>query len=319
MLLVRSFLVATLAMVFATNCGPSTQTRLIVAVDKDVDATLPEYLSLTVLRDGIPSVADLRVPDKGSLQKLSNAIATVQITLDGDIDAPRDFLITALSAGAVIARGELLGVTTNEPGPLYLQLTLSAVAAKPSVPSAVDAGTNSLLDASQPMANQDTGPITTDAAVMKLDAITSVADAAPPAPLNLITNGGFETGLNRWKTVNGNTAAVPAGPSSAFALRSDAAGAWCQQDATGFVPGRKYVVKATGKGDIVGCTVGVVMGNDVDGEVQRTTVNPFGTAWKTEAKDFVVPTAAAWMFVFIHNNGSPTCWTDDVSILLSDN
>lgn len=316
MLSARVILAATWLVIAATSCGPATQTELFVAIDKDPAAALPEYLSVTVLRDGTPSVVDLRVPDKGSLTSNANPIATVQITLDGNVFATRDISVSAVSGGAVVAKAELLGVRIGATASRRLQLSLSSTSDSLSVPMNQDAGVPSPTDAALSTPKPDAAASATDGAIAKLDAPKPVVDTAPPAPVNLISNGGFEAGVTKWKTVNGNTAAVAAGPSSAFALRSDTAAAWCQQETPGFIRGQTYVLTATGKGDVVGCTVGVVCGNDVDGEIQRNIASPFGTTWKTEARDFVVPAAATWMFVFIHNNGSPTCWTDDVSLLL---
>jgi hypothetical protein len=321
----RAALASTILALLAWGCSPAPQTLLVVSVDKDPEAPLPEYLLINVLRGGNPTVTDLRVPASGVLSKLANPIATVQITLDGDVSTPRDLQISAVSQGIVISKVEQLGVTTNAMNAVELQLTLSPIGSdiaplpiKPDA-SAVDPGPSTTpptvdAGASPP---QDAAPIVPDAAVVKMDAAKLAPDTAPPLPTNLVTNGGFESGATQWKTVNGNVAAVSAGPSSAFALRSDTAGAWCQQDIRGFATSKTYVLKATGKGDIAGCTVGVVMGNDSNGEIQRNTADAFGTTWTTKTKDFVVPSAATWMFVFIHNNGSPACWTDDVSITLN--
>jgi len=297
----------------AWGCSPSPQTLLVVSIDKAPEAELPEYLLVNVLREGSPTVTDLRVPAVGVLSKLTNPIATVQIALDGDVASPRDLQVSALSKGIVIAQAALLGVTSNA----NLQLTLSYVGKEAAPTPTVDAGTAPQTDAAPPVVTLDAAPIVPDAAVVKMDAPKPAPDTAPPPPVNLVTNGGFESGAIPWKTINGTVAAVSAGPSSAFALRSDTAGAWCQQDIHGFVPGQPYVLKATGKGDTAGCTVGVAMGNDANGELQRNTADPFGTSWSNKSKDVVVPSAATWMFVFIHNNGSPTCWTDDFSLILN--
>jgi hypothetical protein len=170
-----------------------------------------------------------------------------------------------------------------------------------------DAMAMSIKDAANPVVIPDAG--------IMADTNPPPPDAAVVVKQNLVVAGDFEGSTISWITVSGTSGAFGSGPSSRLALRTDTTGTWVQQDVKGFRVGQSHTLTGWMKGSGATCSLGVSYGRDAV-ELKRQTVATFGADWSKGSLTFPIPSEANWLLVFVHNNGTPECWTDDVALVV---
>jgi mannan endo-1,4-beta-mannosidase len=139
-------------------------------------------------------------------------------------------------------------------------------------------------------------------------------DVQSDAGTNLLINGTFEDGMTAWNDSNGDGVeqVIDGGGNFILQVGDPAAWSWMQQNPQGWVPGEKYIIKASShvSGGAIPVTVGV-MGDGFDVSMAFDSLTP-----ETKFTGLTVPIDTTWLGVYVGmGTGSGLGYVDDVRLI----